>query len=233
MIKHVALAILALTSLSIGQTTSDTQANTPNPFTRGAQQVFNYLNMADVKTADDFVPLTQHERTHIYLRTMVNPIGFAKAAFSAGIDQWNDKPVEWEQGASGYGKRFGNILGQYSTQRTATFGLSSWLHEDNRYFNSGKSGFWSRTAYALSSGVLARHDDGSRHISISQIGGTAAGSFLARAWLPPSVRSAGDAATDFGVSMSANIGFGVAKEFLPDVLRALKRKPPAQTASSQ
>src|ERR1700744_2635694 len=159
MVKQLAVAMLALSALSLGQANpDDAQENKPNPFTRSAQQVFNYLNMADVKTGDDFVPLTQQERTKIYVRTMINPIGFAKAAFSAGIDQWNDKPFEWEQGASGYGKRCANILGQYSVQRTATFGLSSWLHEDNRYFNSGKSGFWKRTVYALSSGVLARHD---------------------------------------------------------------------------
>jgi len=28
------------------------------------------------------------------------------------------------------------------------------LHEDNRYFNSGRQGFWPRT---LTSGILARH----------------------------------------------------------------------------
>src|ERR1700761_3345426 len=164
---------------------------------------------------------------------MINPIGFPKAAFSAGIGQWNDKPFEWEQGASGYGKRFANILGQYSVQRTATFGLSSWLHEDNRYFNSGKSGFWKRTVYALSSGVLARHDDGSRHISISQIGGTAAGAFVSRAWLPDSQRSASEAASSFGISLASNAGFGVVKEFIPDMIRVLKGKQPARTASSK
>jgi len=28
---------------------------------------------------------------------MVNPFGFIKDGLSAGIDQWNDKPFEWEQ----------------------------------------------------------------------------------------------------------------------------------------
>jgi len=186
--------------------------------------VFNFLNMAGTNTSKEFRPMTQPERNRLYFKTMVNPLSFAKVGFSAGIDQANDKPMEWEQGASGYGKRFANILGQYSIQRTVTYGLGSVLHEDNRYFNSGEQGFWPRTGYALSSGILARHDDGSLHFSISQVGGVAAGAFLARTWLPPSQSSAGDGAVSFGITMATNIGFSVVKEFLPDLGRALAKK---------
>jgi hypothetical protein len=196
----------------------------PSPVGKGVDYLLNYLNMAGTKKGSDFRPLTQRERTQLYLKTMVNPLGYIKAGFSAGIDQWNDKPPEWEQGASGYGKRFANILGQYSIQRTVTFGLSSALHEDNRYFNSGKKGLWPRAAYALSSGVLARHDDGRRCVSISELGGVAAGAFLSRAWQPPSQHSAGDGAVSFGISMASNMGFSVMKEFLPDLGRVLSKK---------
>jgi hypothetical protein len=195
----------------------------PATVRRGLDQLFNYLNMAGTTKASEFQPLTQAQRNHIYLKTMVNPIGYLKAGFSAGIDQWNDKPSEWEQGASGYGKRFANIVGQYSIQRTVTFGLSSVLHEDNRYFNSGKKGFWPRAGYAVASGVLARHDDGSRHLSISQLGGVAAGAFISRIWQPPSQDSPGDGAVSFGISMASNMGFGVVKEFLPDLGRMITK----------
>jgi hypothetical protein len=226
------LAILALTFLPLAAAQNQDSATAQQKSSvasRGLDRLFNYLNMAGTTKANQFRPLTQHERTQIYLKTMVNPLGYLKAGFSAGIDQWKDKPTEWEQGASGYGKRFANILGQYSIQRTVTFGLGSVLHEDNRYFNSGKQGLWSRTAYAVSSGILARHDDGSRHLSISQLGGVAAGAFLSRYWQPPSQHSPGDGAVSFGISMASNMGFGVMKEFLPDLGRAIthKRKKPS------
>lgn len=191
---------------------------------KGVDYLVNYLNMAGAQKAADFRPLTYHERVQLYVKTMVNPLGYVKAASSAGIDQWNDKPDEWEQGASGYGKRYANILGQYSIQRTVTFGLTCALHEDNRYFNSGKKGTWPRTEYALASGILARHDDGSRHVSVSQIGGVAAGAFLSRIWQPPSQSSAGNGAVSFGITMGSNIGFSVVKEFLPDLGRALTKR---------
>ena len=215
-----------MSALPAGAQSSDSSGGEPsqNPVSRGAKYLLNYLNMAGATKASQFQPLNQQERTHLYFKTMINPLGFIKAGFSAGLDQWTDKPSEWEQGASGYGKRYANILGQYSIQRTVTFGLSSVLHEDNRYFNSGKQGIWPRLGYSLSSGVLARHDDGSRHFSISQTGGVAAGAFLSLLWLPHSQNSAGDGAVSFGITMGSNIGFGVLKEFLPDIARVITHK---------
>ena len=218
-----------------------TDANPKKPGSGLIDDLFNLLNMAGTKKSKEFRPMTQHERNRLYFKSMVNPLSFAKVGFSAGIDQADDKPTEWEQGASGYGKRYANILGQYSIQRTVTYGLGSALHEDNRYFNSGRKGFWPRTGYALSSGILARHDDGSLHFSISQVGGVAAGAFLARAWLPSSQSSAGDGAVSFGITMGSNMGVSVVKEFLPDLGRALAKKhkksatpcasPPARISS--
>lgn len=222
------MILLALwTPIVVAQ--EQTDATPKKPDSRLVDQLFNFLNMAGTKKSKEFRPMTQRERNRLYFRTMVNPLGFVKVGFSAGIDQANDKPTEWQQGGAGYGKRYANILGQYSIQRTVTYGLGSVLHEDNRYFNSGKHGFWPRTGYAISSGILARHDDGSLHFSISQVGGVAAGAFLARTWLPPSQSSASAGAVSFGISLASNMGFGVVKEFLPDLGRALakKKKKPA------
>jgi hypothetical protein len=231
---RLAITILVIAPMATAQNQAvSTQEEEPKPVSMGIDYLFNYLNMAGTTKATDFRPLTQQQRSHLYYKTMTNPLGYLKAGFSAGIDQWNDKPAEWEQGASGYGKRFANILGQYSIQRTVTFGISSILHEDNRYFNSGKTGFWPRTEYALTSGMLARHDDGKRHLSISQLGGVAAGAFLSRYWQPPSQHSAGDGAVSFGITMGSNIGFSLVKEFLPDLGRAIARKNKLQVSSHE
>ena len=185
----------------------------------------SYLNMAGSRTAKDFRPLTQSERNALYAKSLVNPWGFMKAAASAGLDQWHNKPREWGQGWGAYGQRAANIEGQYVIQKTVTYLLSSPLHEDNRYFGSGKHGFWPRFEYAIAVGsLLARHDNGKLHISVSQIGGVTAGAFVARLWLPPSQSSAGDAAVSFGITMGTSVAVSVAKEFLPDLLRRLQRK---------
>ena len=200
---------------------------------KASSSLTDYLAMAGSSTAADFRPLTQQERNKLFLKSLVNPWGFAKTAMSSGLDQLDNKPEEWGQGAKGYGKRFANIQGQYATQRTVAFLVSSALHEDNRYFGSGQHGVWSRTNYALASSVLARHDNGKRYVSVSQVGGVAAGAFIARSWLPPSQSSARDGAISFGITMGSNAAFSIVKEFLPDLLRLVQRKRGASPTSAR
>lgn len=183
-----------------------------------------YLNMAGSKTAKDFHPLTSRERTHLYLKSLTNPWGLFKAAASAGLDQRQNKPGEWGQGWGPYGQRVANIEGQYAVTKTATYLISMTLHEDNRYFGSGKQGLFPRLGYALASSVLARHDDGKLHVSVSLPGGVGAGAFVSRLWLPRSQNGAAQAATSFGISMAGNCAISVVKEFLPDIFRSLQRK---------
>jgi hypothetical protein len=220
--------LLALVSLQavFGQQAPNTASAGAGSTSRekGLEYLFSYLNMASRKKASDFQPLTQKERSQLYGKSLINPVWYVKGAISAGQNQWKDKPDEWEQGASGYGKRYADIIGQYAIQKTTTFGLESLLHEDNRYFGSGKKGFWPRTGYALKSSVLARHDNGKQYPSVSLFTGYAAGAFLSRTWQPPSSHSAGDGAVSFGISMGWNIGFSMVKEFLPDMLGAFGRK---------
>ena len=79
-----------------------------------------------------FNPLTERERTHRFGKSLINPVWYAKGALSAVQNQWRDIPEEWEQGASGLGKRYADIMGQYAIRKTVTFGFESMLHEDNR-----------------------------------------------------------------------------------------------------
>ena len=71
--------------------------------------------------------------------------------------------------------------------------------------------------------ILARRDDGTQGISISQLGGVAAGAFLAQLWLPPSQKSAEDGAVSIAITLADNLAFSVAKEFLPDFRRAVAK----------
>ena len=51
---------------------------------------------------------------------------------------------EWEQGASGYGRLTCVIIGNISIQRTVTYGLSSFLHEDTATLIQQKGILWPR-----------------------------------------------------------------------------------------
>jgi hypothetical protein len=224
------LFVLLLFGCAVEAQVSDASGSQPKHAPL-ANVLFDYLNVAGGQTAADFKPLTQSERNRQYAKSLINPILYFKAGLSGAIDHANDKPFEWEQGAAGYGKRVANITAQYGIQRTVTFGIASLLHEDNRYFGSGKKGFWPRTGYAISSSVLARHDNGKRYPSVSLIGGFAAAAFISRSWQPRSTHSAGDGASSFGYSMGYNVLACTVKEFLPDLLRPLTKRYKASAPS--
>jgi len=103
-----AVFLILWTPLLVAQEQADD--NPEKPASGFIGYLLDYLNMAGTKKSNEFQPMTQSERNRLYLKTMVNPLGCVKSGFSAGIDQANDKPTEWEQGASGHGKRFANIL---------------------------------------------------------------------------------------------------------------------------
>lgn len=180
------------------------------------------LNMPDpageASGRPEFVPMTEADRFRHFMKTTFGPEALLTSAAGSGILQLEHVPKEWPLGAEGYGMRFGNSYAQQIIRHTLIFGASSVLHEDNRYLRSGKSGFGPRLKYAVASTFLARRDDGTQRFSFSRVGGTAGTAVISRLWQPRSTNTMGDAATSFGISMSMQVGFNVAREFMPGLL---------------
>lgn len=167
----------------------------------------------------EFSPMTRYERLGNYVAGLGNYEAVLTAAAGAGLSQATNTPKEWGGGAEAYGERVGNIYAQHVIRGTLEYGISAALHEDNRYFASGETGFFRRTKYAVMSTFLARHDNGSRSFSFSRIGGSAGSAFISREWQPPSTTTAGDGAVVFGVNIASQVGFNVFREFWPDMKR--------------
>jgi hypothetical protein len=168
-----------------------------------------------VRTAEDFVPMTRTERAAYYVQSIVGPEAFLYSAVRAGGGQGIDRPREYGQGMEGFGLRMGSAYAERTIGQTFEHGFALGRHEDNRYFSSGKRGFGPRLAYAFSSAFLARHDDGSRGLSLSTLGGTAVGAFVSRTWQPRSTTSLADGGVSFGITLGLRAGFNVIREFAP------------------
>jgi len=182
---------------------------------------------AVTSSVSTYTPPNQSERLRYYFTHMFSVESFLRAAAGAGINQALNIPHEWGQGASGYGLRYASSFGAHVIQNTFMYGTSAVLHEDNRYFRSGLTGFGPRMKYAVESTFIARHDDGSRHFSISRIGSYAAAAAISRAWQPPSTRGPIHAVDAFAIFAGAEIGFNVAREFIPGVFHS---HPPVAAA---
>jgi hypothetical protein len=184
--------------------------------------LFSSLFMSG-KTQDQFEPLTARERIGVYGRDLFSPVHFGLAGLSAGITQAQNSPKQWGQGAEGFGLRFGNYYAEAVVADVLQMTGEDILHEDNLYYGSGETGFGRRVTYAIKSSVLARGRSGTQHFSISQVGSTAAASFISRLWQPAGHGSARDGAVNFGISMATNAGVNVVREFLPDFTRHIFR----------
>jgi hypothetical protein len=170
------------------------------------------------RTAEDFVPMTRTERAADYIRSLTGVEPFLYSGALAGFDQWKRHPKEWGEGALGYSRRFGNRMAGSILDQSFEHGFALGLDEDNRYFYSGSHNVAERFGYAITSPFLARHSNGRRTLSLSAIGGVAAGSLIQQAWQPRSTWPIRNAARSFALTFIFRAGFDLVKEFAPKAL---------------
>ena len=163
----------------------------------------------------EFTPLTASERWKLYLTSTFGPGAIARAAAVGGMAQQSGTPKEWGGGAKAYGERVGNTFAGHVIRTTLETAAAAALHEDNRYVRSTDTGFWKRTRHAVSSVFIARNAAGAEHFAYSRFGGAVGSSFISRIWQPQSTNTSGDAAVNFGISIAADMGWNVVKEFGP------------------
>jgi hypothetical protein len=166
--------------------------------------------------------MTAKERWQEYASSTYGVPVTISAAMSAGFSQAINSPQEWGQGARGYGLRLGQNVATTIIRGTLTYGASSALREDNRYYSSHLTTFKGRLGYVFQSLVLARSNDGSRHVSASRLGGALGTSVLTRVWTPPSWQGAANIAQDFGIWAATEVGVDFGKEFYPEISGWLK-----------
>lgn len=140
---------------------------------------------ASQKANQAYVFPTRRERFDRYIKSMVGPFSLLNTAVSAGINQWQDNPEEWEQGASGYGKRYASGFGVKAIQQTVIYGLDSSLGLDTGFKKSTRKGFWPRLTDALAENITSRTRAGKRVISLPRISGVYASRIIrAETWYP-------------------------------------------------
>jgi hypothetical protein len=140
---------------------------------------------ASSQSSQPYVFPTKGERFNRYVKSMFGPGSLAFSAFKAGIDQWQDHPEEWEQGASGYGKRYASDFGRNAIQQTVIYGLDSALGLDTGFKKSTKKGFFPRMKDALAENVTSRTRSGKRVISVPRLTGVYGSRVIqAEAWYP-------------------------------------------------
>jgi hypothetical protein len=118
--------------------------------------------------------------------TRFGPYPVAGAALIAGVNQGENTPPEWGQGAKAFSERFGSNLAIAGVTTTMRYGLAEAFREDTVYYRCECKGIVRRFEHVMISTVTARRgEDGHRRLSFPAIAAPYAGTMTAvYAWYP-------------------------------------------------
>jgi hypothetical protein len=125
-------------------------------------------------------------KLHSYVFDAFGPGPIVGAALAAGINQADNTPPEWKQGAEGYSKRFGSDFGIAALTITTRYALARLFREDTLYYRCACKGVFPRLNHAVISTFTGRRGtDGHRVFSVSALVAPYAGTMTAvYGWFP-------------------------------------------------
>jgi len=158
---------------------------------------------------------TQKMKLRGYLFDAFGPYPIVGAALAAGINQGDNTPPEWKQGAEAYGKRFGSDFGIAGITTTTRYALAAAFREDTLYYRCQCKGVLPRLSHAIISTFSARRgDNGHRVFSMAAVVAPYAGTMTAVYGWYPDRYSAKDALRMGNYSLLGYVGGNIALEFL-------------------
>ena len=173
---------ISLTLFSIAANAQSASAADPIPSAPSATVV----NPKSAQATWTYQRPSEKTKFRNYIFDAFGPYSMLGAAFAAGIQQADNTPPEWDQGAKGYGRRFGSNFGIAATTNTARYAFAKALGEDTIYYRCECQSVFQRMEHATISTVTARRgEDGHRAISLPSIAAPYAGSITAvYGWYP-------------------------------------------------
>ncbi|MDX1982582.1 MAG: hypothetical protein SFV51_20075 [Bryobacteraceae bacterium] len=177
-------------------------------------------------------PLSVKEKAALHLKRALYPTSIGKDIVQGAILHWADSPTEWGQGWGPFGYRVAGRAGGDLTRQTMQFAINSAFRHDPRYVRLPEGSTGARISNALRQMFVVRADDGTWKPAIARWGSAVGTAAVSRQWLPKRVGAFDDTAIRFGLSLSGDLAFNLASEFLPDLKRRIFKRRQAPSSSS-
>ena len=182
-------------------------------------------NYMTVENANKIPPMTSGQKFKLVALGTFDPIEFPYVGVLAGIGQAENSDPSYGQGFKGYAKRYGAGFADTTVENFMVGAvIPSLLHEDPRYFQSGKGGFWHRAGYAAMRMIVTRTDSGKPQFNFAEWGGSAAAAAISVTYHPAQDRNAANAANVWVTQLWGDALSYEIKEFWPDIKRKLHHK---------
>jgi hypothetical protein len=175
------------------------------------------LSLSTATSQPDLTYTRPTEKTMLrnYFFDAFGPYPIVGAALAGGINQVQNTPPEWKQGAEGYGQRFGSDFGIAAVTTTTRYALSEVLREDTLYYRCECKGVFPRLRHAVISTFTARRGvDGHRVFSFPDVVAPYAGTMTAVYGWYPGRYNYKDAFRMGNYSLLGYVGANISLEFL-------------------
>jgi hypothetical protein len=170
-------------------------------------------------------PLTPKQKLRLGLKTLLDPTTFAAVGITAGIQQSTNSYYQYGQGAEGFAKRFGAAYATAANDLLITTVLAgSVLHQDPRYFYSGRGTRAQRAWYAFKSAFLTKGDNGTWQPPYSGLIGSIASAEISQGYYPGSRTQYTLLGRSLLFHFAGQVGVNLAQELL---LRKVTSNTPA------
>jgi hypothetical protein len=158
---------------------------------------------------------TQTTKLRTYFFDAFGPYPTVGAALAAGMSQLSDSPPEWNQGAKGFGRRFGSNYGIAAVSVTTRYALAEAFQEDTLYYRCDCKGVFPRLRHAVISTFTARRGaDGHRVFAFPALVAPYAGTLAAVYGWYPSRFGAMDAFRMGNYNLLVAVAGNIALEFV-------------------
>ncbi len=188
--------------------------------------LFTLPNFLTLENARHVPPLTSGQKFKVVTRSSFDYAEYPWYAFLAGMSQAENSEPGYGQGAIGYVSRYGAAFADGTIENYFTSAiLPSVLHQDPRFFQLGKGGFWHRTDYAVSRIFVTRSDSGNNQFNYSEVFGSAISSAISTySYHPRQDKTLANTASVWGTQVGWDSATFVLKEFWPDIRRKMHKE---------
>ena len=220
-----------------------------NSGTSNDRLFYTLPNFLSLENAGKLPPLTAKQKFAVVARGTFDYVQFPWWGLLAAINQADNAEPAYGQGFEGYAKRYGTTAADGIIENFMTSAvLPSLLHQDPRFYQSGRGGFARRSGYAISRIFVTRTDSGHSQFNYSEIVGSAAAAAISTYSYHPrstylstptdphmfigSDRTLENTAKVWGTQVGLDTVTIFLKEFWPDIHRKLSRKQKADSSST-
>jgi hypothetical protein len=181
--------------------------------------------MFNVQSNANAAPLTSKQKYQLFFKSSTDWYQFAITAIDGGLSMQGDEYASYGEGVEGFAKYWGAAYADtFDGNLWGNAILTSWWHEDPRYYRMGHGNFFRRVGYSAFTTIWCKRDKGTWGPNYANVAGNFIGGTVSNLYYP---------ANDRGVELTLGRGASVTyegivgaeiAEFWPDIAGHFIRK---------